>query len=140
MFGLGSKAVVDSTLSAGKNRAWDSPELRVFDLQYHNIEPANGLFGHLQSRGLIDRILEDAEILELLKEPPPDTRAYFRGKCIEKYPEEVLMVNWEVVGFDHGEVRRMVPLLNPLSGTKEQFQQVFDRCANSRELLEMVQA
>jgi Pup amidohydrolase len=124
----------------GKNRTWDSPELRVFDLQYHNIEPENGLFDHLQSRGLIDRVLDDEEILRFVKEPPPDTRAYFRGKCIEKFPDEILLVNWEVVGFDHGEIHRMVPLLNPLKGTKEQFQNVFDRCSNSVELVEMVQS
>jgi proteasome accessory factor PafA2 len=124
----------------GKNRSWDSPELRVFDLQYHNIEPESGLFGHLQSRGHVDRLLEDAEVIALIKEPPPDTRAYFRGKCIEKFPNELLMVNWEVVGFDHGEIHRMVPLLNPLKGTRGQFHDLFERCSNSKELLEMVQA
>jgi Pup amidohydrolase len=123
-----------------KNRAWDSPELRVLDLQYHNIEPEQGLFRHLQSSGLMDRILEDAEILCMVKSPPPDTRAYFRGKCVEKFPDEIFMVNWEVVGFDHGEVRRMVPLFNPLKGTKEQFEDLFERCSDSRELLEMIQA
>ncbi|MBI5248191.1 MAG: proteasome accessory factor PafA2 family protein [Desulfomonile tiedjei] len=125
---------------SSRNRTWDSPELRVIDLQYHNIEPEEGLFAHLESQGLINRILEDTEILRAVKHAPPDTRAYFRGKCIEKFPDEILLVNWEVVGFDHGEVHRMVPLLNPLKGTRDQFEKVFDRCSNSRELLEMVQA
>lgn len=124
----------------GRNRAWDSPELRVFDLQYHNIDPANGLFWHLQNQDLIERILEESEILHRVKEPPPDTRAYFRGKCISKFADEILRINWEVVGFNHGEIHRMVPLLNPLKGTREQFQDVFDRCSNSRELLEMVRS
>jgi len=123
-----------------KSRAWDSPELRVFDLQYHNIEVEEGLFAHLQNQGLTSRVLDDSEILRAVKEAPSDTRAYFRAKCIEKFPEEILLVNWEVVGFDHGEVHRMVPLLNPLKGTRDQFQKVFDRCSNSRELLELVQA
>ncbi len=123
-----------------KNRAWDAPELRVFDLQYHNIESEKGLFRHLLSSGLIDRILEDGEILSMVESPPADTRAYFRGKCVEKFADEILMVNWEVVGFDHGEIHRMVPLLNPLKGTREQFEDVFERCSNSRQLLEMVQA
>lgn len=124
----------------GKNRTWNSQEIRVLDVQYHNVEPEKSLFGQLQSRGLMERLLEESEVSRMTKEPPPDSRAYFRGKCIEKFPEEILLVNWEVVGFDHGGVHRMVPLLNPLKGTKEQFQTVFDRCSNSRELLKMVQA
>lgn len=124
----------------GRNLAWDSQTLRIFDLQYHNIEPKDGLFWHLQSQGLIDRILDDAEITLCIKEAPPDTRAYFRGKCIEKFPKEILLINWEVVGFDHGDTHRMIPLLNPLKGTKEQFEDVFDRCADSRELLAMIKA
>ncbi len=123
-----------------KGRSWETQELSVFDLQYHNIEPESGLFWHLQSKGLVDRILEDDEISRAVREAPPDTRAYFRGKCIEKFPNEINFVNWEVVGFDHGESHRMIPLLNPLKGTKNQFRDVFDRCTNSRELVKMVQA
>jgi len=123
-----------------KDRSWDSPALRVFDLQYHNIEPESGLFRRLQSQGLVERILDDAEISQRVGTAPPDTRAYFRGKCIERFAGEIIFVNWEVVGFDHGEVHRMVPLLNPLKGTKEQFREVFDRCANSRELLAMIRS
>jgi proteasome accessory factor A len=123
-----------------KDRSWQSQELRVFDLQYHNVEPESGLFWHLQSKDLVDGILEDDEISRLVTEAPPDTRAYFRAKCIEKFRNEIRFVNWEVVSFDHGECHRMVPLLNPLKGTRDQFQEVFEGCANSRELVGMIQA
>jgi len=124
----------------GRKLAWNSEAIRIFDLQYHNIEPKDGLFWHLQSQGLVDRILTDAEIARCVNEAPPDTRAYFRGKCIEKFPKEILLINWEVVGFDHGEIHRMVPLLNPLKGTREQFEDIFDRCVDSRELLAIIKA
>lgn len=70
--------------------------------------------------------------------PPPDTRAYFRGKCIEKFPKEMHLVNWEVVGFDQGDVYRMIPLLNPLKGTREQFEEVFNQASDSAELLDLI--
>ena len=123
-----------------KNQAWNLPQLRVLDLQYHNVEPGEGIFQRLQSQGFTERILDDAEIERRITEPPSDTRAYFRGKCIEKFTQEICLVNWEVVGFDHGGVRRMVPLLNPLKGTREQFEDLFARSANSRELLSAIQA
>ncbi len=121
------------------NTALDLSRLRVLDLQYHNVDPSEGIFPRLQSQGLTERILEDAEIQRRVIEPPPDTRAYFRGKCVEKFTEEIFLVNWEVVGFDQGDVRRMVPLLNPLKGTREQFREIFSRSSNSRELLRAIE-
>ncbi len=121
-----------------KGLMWDNPVLRVLDLQYHNIDPKDGIFYHLQGQGLTERMLDDGDIARFVKEAPPDTRAYFRGKCIEKFPEEVYLVNWEVVGFDHGKIHRMVPLVNPFKGTRAQFQEIFEHSQNSRDLLEML--
>jgi proteasome accessory factor A len=124
----------------GKDRTWDPQGLRVLDLQYHNILPREGIFRRLQSQGLTERFLSDSDIALFVNEPPSDTRAYFRGKCVEKFAKEVYLVNWEVVGFDHGDVRRMVPLLNPLKGTKALCQDVLEKAENSRELIGFLQS
>jgi proteasome accessory factor PafA2 len=124
----------------GKDRPWDSPRLRILDLQYHNIIPQEGVFARMQAQGLTERILSDSDISWFINEPPSDTRAHFRGKCIEKFPKEVYLVNWEVVGFDHGDVHRMVPLLNPLKGTREQCRDMLERSTNSRELMAYLQS
>lgn len=118
-----------------KGLAWDHPLLRVLDLQYHNIDPREGIFYHLQAQGLTERVVDDEEIDRFVRQSPPDTRAYFRGRCIEKFPKELCLVNWEVVGFDHGKVRRLVPLLNPLKGTRAQFEEIFAQSRSSRDLL-----
>ncbi len=94
------------------------------------------MFQHLQAQGLTERLVTDADIQRLVEEPPPDTRAYFRGQCLRRFPEELFLINWEVVGFEHGEVRRLVPLLNPLKGTKAQFAELFSRVRDSRELVQ----
>jgi len=124
----------------GKNLDWDHPSLRVLDLQYHNIDHREGIFYRLQGQGMTERVVNDDEISRFVREAPFDTRAYFRGKCIEKFSKEMYLVNWEVVGFDHGKTYRMIPMLNPLKGTRDQFQEVFDRSTNSRELLDMIEA
>ncbi|SPF33601.1 Depupylase [Syntrophobacter sp. SbD1] len=121
-----------------KTLTWDHPQLKVLDLQYHNIDRDEGVFYSLQRRGLTESILRDAEIAAFVREPPSDTRAWFRGKCVQKFPGEVYLMNWEVVGFDHGDIHRMVPLLNPLKGTRDRFQQAFDQARNSRELLDII--
>ncbi|MDF1553221.1 MAG: proteasome accessory factor PafA2 family protein [Deferrisomatales bacterium] len=119
---------------------WDHPYLKTLDLQYHNIHRGQGLFYHLQDRGLVDRIVDDDEIARFVTEPPADTRAWFRGRCIRQFPEALRLVNWEVVGFAQGTVHRVVPLLNPLKGTRVQFEAVFKRCGSAAELLAAVSA
>jgi Pup amidohydrolase len=122
----------------GNARGWNVADLRVLDLQYHNISSDDGIFGRLRDQGLTERILDENRIHRLVTEPPGDTRAYFRAKCIEKFRHEIYTVNWEAVGFDHGEVRRVVPLLDPLRGTRQEFEEKMDRARHSRELLAMI--
>jgi proteasome accessory factor A len=124
----------------GKAVGWDHPWLKTLDLQYHNIDRQRGLFYHLQEQGLVDRIVDEGEIARFVAEPPGDTRAYFRGKCIARFAPAMRFVNWEVVGFAQGAVHRVVPLLNPLKGTREQFEEVFQRCGSAEDLLSAVSA
>jgi proteasome accessory factor PafA2 len=118
-----------------RDGSWDHPLLRVLDLQYHRVDNREGLFYKLQRDGLTQRICTDAQISHFVDHPPDDTRAYFRGRCLQKYAREIFLLNWEVVGFDHGQVHRMVPLLNPLKGTRDQFEDIFAAAGDSSELI-----
>jgi proteasome accessory factor PafA2 len=118
-----------------RDEAWDHPLLPVLDLQYHRVDHLEGLFYKLQQDGLTERLCNEKEIAHFVDHAPDDTRAYFRSRCIQKYAREMFLLNWEVVGFDHGAVRRMVPLLNPLKGTREQFETVFAEAGDSIELI-----
>ncbi len=114
-----------------RNGAWNHPLLKVLDLQYHRVDSTEGIFFKLQQDKMTDRICDDEQIAHFVNHAPEDTRAYFRSRCIQKYTREMYLLNWEVVGFDNGEVHRMVPLLNPLQGTREQFETLFDHAADS---------
>jgi proteasome accessory factor A len=123
-----------------QNCSWDHPLLNVLDLKYHNIDPKEGIFYKSQAQDLTERILSDDEIDGFIHAAPDNTRAWFRGKCIEKFAKEIYLVNWEVVGFDQGDIYRMVPLLNPLKGIRGQYQEIFDRSENARELIELLES
>jgi Pup amidohydrolase len=118
-----------------RDDAWDHPLLPVLDLQYHRVDNLEGLFYKLQKEGMTARVCDDEEISRYVDQAPDDTRAYFRSRCIQKYAREMFLLNWEVVGFDHGEVHRMVPLLNPLKGTREQFEDLFAHAGDSGALI-----
>ena len=117
------------------NSAWDHPLLRVLDLQYHRVDTQEGIFYTLQRDGMTKRLCNEEQIDHFVDHAPHDTRAYFRSRCIQNYAREMFLLNWEVVGFDHGEVHRMVPLLNPLKGTREQFESLFAEAADSAALI-----
>jgi Pup amidohydrolase len=123
-----------------RDNSWEHPLLRVLDLQYHRVDDPQGLFYKLQRDGLTQRMCSDEEIGHFVNHAPEDTRAYFRSRCLQKYAREIYLLNWEVVGFDHGQVHRMVPLLNPLSGTREQFESLFARSGDSAALISGLEA
>ena len=69
--------------------AWSDPKLRLIDLQYHDIRIDKGLYYRLAASGKVERLVSDEEIERAVMEPPEDTRAYFRGRCIARYPDAI---------------------------------------------------
>jgi len=123
-----------------RSSSWDHPLLKVLDLQYHRVDSMDGIFYKLQQDKMTDRLCDDGQVAHFVEHAPEDTRAYFRSRCIQKYAREMYLLNWEVVGFDNGEVHRMVPLLNPLQGTREQFETLFDNAADSIAMMSALEA
>ena len=52
----------------------------------------------MNTQGIIRIIPDDIETA--MHEPPADTRAYFRGQCLTRYPESVAAASWDSVIFD----------------------------------------
>ena len=68
--------------------------------------------------------------------PPEGTRAYFRGRCLEKFPDDIVAANWDSLVFDIGrDPLRRVPMMEPLRGTAEYVGTLIDESATARELL-----
>src|SRR6188474_1317985 len=79
---------------------WDDAKLQLIDYQYSDIRPEKGLYHRLALAGRIERLLDDASIEAAMHDPPEDTRAYFRGRCLEKFSSEVAAASWDSVIFD----------------------------------------
>ena len=63
---------------------------------------------------------EGAAFLTAVSEPPLGTRAWFRGKCLARWPDAVVTANWDSLVFDIGaDPLRRVPMMDPLKGTAE---------------------
>ena len=115
---------------------WDDAKLHLVDLQYSDIRPEKGLYQRLLRMGRVERLLGDDEIAEAMHEPPTDTRAYFRGKCLEKYADQIAAASWDSVIFDlpgHESLQR-VPTIDPLRGSRSHVGELLDRCDTAEAL------
>ena len=116
---------------------WDSPKLHLVDLQYSDVRQAKGLYNRLATRGSIKRLVTEEEVRAAVTQPPEDTRAYFRGRCLERYPNEVAAASWDSVIFDLGrESLVRIPTLEPLRGTRGHVGELIDNSANATALVE----
>jgi proteasome accessory factor A len=98
---------------------WNDPKLRAIDLQYHDVRRDKGLYYRLEAGGKVERVTTDEEVDRAVMAPPEDTRAYFRGRCIDKYPEAIAAAAWDSLIVDTGaEALQRIPMREPLRGTK----------------------
>jgi proteasome accessory factor A len=117
---------------------WDDAKLHLIDLQYADIRPEKGLYHRLVRAGRIERLLDDGTVEAAMHEPPADTRAYFRGRCLEKYAASIAAASWDSVIFDlpgHESLQR-VPTIDPLRGTRKSVGALIDASATAEELFE----
>ena len=118
---------------------WASSKLQLVDLQYADVRPEKGLYHRLVARGAMRTLFTEDEIRTAMTEPPQDTRAYFRGRCLSQYASEVVAASWDSVIFDVGrESLVRVPMMEPLRGTKAHVGALFDRCPSAKDLLEAI--
>ena len=73
--------------------------------------------------------------------PPDDTRAFFRGECLRRYPSEVFGVNWDSISFALGEepVKRIM-MSEPLKGSRVHVEDLLNRSVSATELLENLES
>ncbi|MCU1496945.1 MAG: dop [Acidimicrobiales bacterium] len=111
---------------------WDDHRLAALALQYHDVRPERSL----AARAGLVRLTEDAEVLAAMTNPPTDTRAYFRGRCLQRWADQVVAANWDSIVFDVGEdALRRVPMMEPLRGTRAHVGTLVDESASPAELL-----
>ncbi|MGH8982156.1 MAG: depupylase/deamidase Dop [Acidimicrobiales bacterium] len=112
---------------------WGDGRLAALDLQYHDLRPEKSLYARLG----MERLIDDESVIRAVTEPPRDTRAWFRGQCLTRWPDAVVTANWDSLVFDLGtDPLRRVPMMDPLRGTAAHTQALLDASATPAQLLE----
>jgi proteasome accessory factor A len=115
---------------------WTDSRIAMIDLQYHDIRPGKGLYYKLEEAEAVDRLVTDDEIAKAVHEPPRDTRAYFRGMCLQRYSEDIVSASWDSIIFDlkEGPLKKIF-MLEPLRGTEAFVHRLLEESPTARELL-----
>ena len=110
-----------------------SAKLKAIDLQYHDMRVDRCL----ALRVGLETLVDDAEAVEAMTTPPRSTRAYFRGRCLDKYADDIVAANWDSLVFDIGrDPLRRVPMMEPLRGTADHVGTLIDESETARILLD----
>jgi proteasome accessory factor A len=115
---------------------WSAPKLMALDLQYHDVDPAKGLYNRLVERGAMRTLFTSEEIDNAVVTPPERTRAYFRGRCVSKFSSSLVAANWDSLVFDVGESHlKRVPMMEPLRGDADKVGALLDEAEDAADLL-----
>ena len=71
---------------------WNDPRLKVIDLKWAALDPADSIFTKLEPR--TERVVSAADIARATTEPPEDTRAWLRAKLVAQFGDEVAAASW----------------------------------------------
>ncbi len=122
------------------NLDWSAPQLQAIDLQYADIRPERGLALRLEQRGQLLRMFSDDEVEHARLFAPRDTRAYFRGECLRRFPNEIAAASWDSIVFDlpGQESLVRVPTMEPARGTFDHVGPLFDQAESAEELIKLL--
>jgi proteasome accessory factor A len=117
--------------------SWSDPKLRAIDLQYHDVRRDKGLYHRLEAAGKVERLTTDDEVERAIMAPPDDTRAYFRGRCIAKFPQAIAAASWDSIIMDtNRDALQRIPMREPLRGTRAHVEDLIDACEDAAALVD----
>ena len=119
---VAKRRVVEGFQSRYDLRPGDA-KLRAIDLQYHDVRRDKSL----ASRVGLREMGSEEDIRLAVQHAPRSTRAYFRGECVTRFPDDIVSANWDSIVFDvgHGPLQR-IPMMDPTRGTAELVGRLFD--------------
>src|SRR5437660_184051 len=97
----GKKFLLDA-LQAEDKLSWSDPWLQSIDLEYHNLDLDRGLYYELLRKGLIRRVTNEDEIKGAIFNPPETTRAFFRGRAVARFNDQISSIQWDEIVFTNG--------------------------------------
>ena len=94
-----AKKFLLDALQEDEKLSWSDPWLQSIDLEYHNLDLDQGLYYELLRKGLMRRVTNEEEIKAAIFNPPETTRAFFRGRAVARFNDEISSIQWDEIVF-----------------------------------------
>jgi proteasome accessory factor PafA2 len=109
---VAKKFLLDA-LQKEEKLSWTDPWLQSVDLEYHNLDLDRGLYYELLRKDLMRRVTSEDEIKAAIFNPPETTRAFFRGRAVARFNDEISSIQWDEIVFANGAQSHRVALPEP---------------------------
>ena len=105
---VGKKFLLNA-LQEEEKLSWTHAWLQSIDLEYHSVDLERGLYYELVRQGAMRRIVTEDEIKMSIFSPPETTRAFFRGRSVARFNDEISSIQWdEIVFANQFQIHRVV--------------------------------
>ena len=121
------KKLIDAYIARHEFK-WTDARVRMMDLQYHDLRPDKGLYARLLKNGHVERLLSHEEVVHAIQHPPLDTRAFFRGTCLRKFPNSIHSVSWNSIVFNGPTGFDKIMMERPHFGTQAIIGELLNSC------------
>jgi proteasome accessory factor PafA2 len=108
-----AKKFLLNALREEEKLAWSDPWLQAIDLEYHNLDLDSGLYYELARQGSVRRMVSEDDIRTAIFGPPETTRAFFRGRAVARFNDEVESIQWDEIVFANGAISQRIALPEP---------------------------
>jgi proteasome accessory factor PafA2 len=105
-----AKKLLLNALQEEEKLSWNDPWLQSIDLEYHNVDLECGLYYELARQGSMRRLVKEEEIKNAIFNPPETTRAFFRGRSVARFNDQIASIQWDELVFASGALSRRVVL------------------------------
>jgi Pup amidohydrolase len=105
-----AKKFLLNALQEEEKLPWSDPWLQSIDLEYHNVDLESGLYYELARQSSIRRLVKEEQIKTAIFTPPETTRAFFRGRSVARFNDQIASIQWDELVFTNGALSRRIGL------------------------------
>ena len=133
-----AKKFLLDALQEEEKLSWSDPWLQSIDLEYHDLDLDQGLYYELLRTGLMRRVTNEEEIKASIFNPPETTRAFFRGRAVARFNDEISSIQWDEIVFTNQEHSFRVAL--PEAATNARLDALNHAAQNGKDFSEFLSA
>ena len=97
-----------------------------------------GLYYELLRKGLMRRVTTEDDIKAAIFNPPETTRAFFRGRAVARFNDEISSIQWDEIVFANGAYSCRVEL--PEAALNPRLYALNNAARNGKDFLEFMNA